>query len=1066
MKEKFFEEQYNLLNEKQKKAVDEIYWPIMVVAWPWTGKTQIIALRTANIILKSKILPENILITTFTEAWVIAIKKRLIKYIWTDAYKVKVSTIHSFAQDVIVSFPEKFISEKAWNTIDDIESFEVLTNIIDTNIKNWNISELFTPFDRFLYLKDIKDRIWKLKWEWITPKKFELIIKNQRDEYSIKLEELKLNKRIKDLEKRTKKDTEEYNKQIQKLTELNFIYKEYNSYLKNNSLYDFSDMINYVVEKFKEDMDLRSYYAEKYQFIMLDEYQDTNNPQNEIIDLILSASPNNTFLDWNEELQECNIMVVWDDDQSIYRFQWANIENMLDFYSKYPNTQFIVLDKNYRSTQCILDLASNLIINNSERLVNRIKNIEKDLIWQAKYKNLCKANYYILSQEETEKIFILNEINKRNNSDETFAIIVRSNKELEEWTHFLQSQWLNVESKLKTNILKNNYVKFILDFLKLIENPNYSDEKLLNILRTEIIDIENIDIIDISRNLYKINYSRDWFNISLWEYIKNIDKNYKKDTIQSIFEIEQEEKYKDYKKIINFRNLVLELNKELGLYGISRLFQKIIEKIGILNYIETNWTFSDLEDIFTLFNKIKELNEKNTEISLEKLLNKFDLHKKYNIQISRQILKKSDSNIEILTAHSSKWLEYDYVFIPWVYSWNWENKNISNKLKIPIWIAWKWLQYSDEKELKEIEKIINNEESRRLFFVAITRAKKEIIFTRPAGKDNKPFIDSSFMVEIWLEWKIIDDNLSNDLISNTIKNQLIWDYTELIKTSQEELNYIKEFLETYKLSPTDLNSFLEDPKKFLQNVIFKYPFEANEFTIFGNVYHKVLEIATHKKIKWENIKLWFLTEKFQELLDKQILTKEEKNRLIKKWIEWLTWYYEIFKNNKRIPLEIEYNFRPRNIVFYWIPITWKIDKIEKIDFNSLENRETLSKLDNFQKPLFLENVAIVDYKTWKCKTIWNIKWIDRYWNFKPWYENWQYYRQLLFYKLLTENDKDFYSKYNISEIALDFVEWKNWEYKYIPVDFNQEDYENFKVLVKETRNKINDLEFWRDILIK
>ncbi len=121
-----FEEEFNKLNTKQKEAVDSIYWPVMVVAWPGTGKTQIIGLRTANIILKSAVEPNNILITTFTEAWVIAIRERLTRFLWNEAYKVNVSTIHSLSQEIIKTFPEKFIEYKAWTPIDDVDSLEAL----------------------------------------------------------------------------------------------------------------------------------------------------------------------------------------------------------------------------------------------------------------------------------------------------------------------------------------------------------------------------------------------------------------------------------------------------------------------------------------------------------------------------------------------------------------------------------------------------------------------------------------------------------------------------------------------------------------------------------------------------------------------------------------------------------------------------------------------------------------------------------------------------------------------------------------------------------------------------
>ena len=615
----------------------------------------------------------------------------------------------------------------------------------------------------------------------------------------------------------------------------------------------------------------------------------------------------------------------------------------------------------------------------------------------------------------------------------------------------------------------------------MIENPEFSDEKLLDILRTDIVDIENIDVISMSKELYKKNYSRSWFMLSLWELIKNIDVDFKNNSLlnshslqeqeaaKALFEVNLEEKYRSFSKIIEFRELILEFNSELGLYWISRLFQKLLDKIGLVEYIETNWTFSDLEDIFTLFNKIKTLNELNPDLSLKELLNKFELHNKYNIWISRQILKKTNSNIEILTAHSSKWLEYDYVYIPGVYGGNWESKRVIDKLKLPLWIAWNWLQFAglDEKELKTLEKETQLQEDRRLFFVAMTRGKKELIFTRPAGKDNKPYIDSPFILEAGITPLSVSPKgrEAEQSFRDLLKKELLWEDENLVKISREELNYISEFLETYKLSPTDLNTFLEDPKQFLRNVVFKYPFTGNEFTIFGNVYHKVLELATNAKIRGEEVKLWEMTEKFLELLKYQILTAEERERLTKKWLEGLTWYYEVFKANPRTPLAVEYNFRSRDVVFDWVRITGKVDKVEKIGDSLVSPHPVYSKgREIVQNSLFVEDVAVVDYKTWGIKTEGKIKWVDRYWNKKDSFEEGKYYRQLLFYKLLAENDPEFNLKFNVVALALDFVEWKKWEYKYVAIIPEDDDYEEFKNLVKDSWEKINSLEFWEEVL--
>jgi hypothetical protein len=252
--------------------------------------------------------------------------------------------------------------------------------------------------------------------------------------------------------------------------------------------------------------------------------------------------------------------------------------------------------------------------------------------------------------------------------------------------------------------------------------------------------------------------------------------------------------------------------------------------------------------------------------------------------------------------------------------------------------------------------------------------------------------------------------------------------------------------------------------RFLREVIFKYPFLSNENLVFWSVYHKILEVISIEKSK--NSKILSLEEikkLFTDELQKYDLTPEEYDRLIERWTNWLTWYYEIFKQQNREIIATEYNFRSKNITFDWIPLTWKIDKIEKIPHpNPLPGGEGIATW--WQVPLFTENAALVDYKTWSVKSDWIIKWTDRYWNKKPW--EWAYFRQLLFYKLMFENNSELNTKYNIWELALDFVEGKNNEYKYSIVDYTNEEYEEFKEELKEVWGKISDVEFWKTLLTK
>ncbi len=1011
-----FEENYNLLNPEQKSAVDTIYWPVMVVAWPWTWKTQIIALRAANILKKTDVNPENIFITTFTDAWVIAIRERLISFIWETWYRVNISTIHSFASDVIQTFPEKFIEYKASNSIDDVEALEILKNILDELIDSKQILFLTSDYDRHYYLRDIKSSISNLKQEWVSSSRLKELIISQEDSYK------KLLWGIKPELKKYEQTKQKQESHISKLNELVLIYDKYNEHLRKSHSYDFNDMINFVLEKFRSDQYLVYHYSEKYQFVMLDEYQDTNNAQNEIITRLLDNWP---------DKNSPNILVVWDDDQSIYRFQWANIENMLDFSSKYKETNFIVLKTNYRSNQSILDTAKELIQNNSERLTNKIKDINKELISNNNLDNKT-PNLYKAKSDIDEKLFVISKVKESLLSwidPNDIAIIVRNNSEVIEYSNLLLQNDINVESKLKTNILSSIYVDFLIKFLHIIDKPSECDEYIIDILRSNILSISQTDIFKINRYLYIKNYKRQ-YNISFFDFLCDIDH------YSDLPEIS------DFSIIIEFRDFILNFDNSSN---IIKIINDLITFTWITDYIQLNWNFDDIEDVYTFFNKIKMWTSSDAQLSISKLLSKISLYKKYNYPIPRQILWTSKTWVQVLTAHSSKWLEYDTVFIPGLYLWNWDWKRVINKLKLPESISWEWLQDTNSDPI---------EEERRLFFVALTRAKNNLYLSFPAWIWTKPLLQSIFLEEIKDSLLDIDFTSDEDSLSNLINNDLS---NTIISYWSDEISYIEEFLKNYKLSASDLNTFLSSPLDFLNRVVFKYPFVNNEFTIFGKVYHKTLEIFYGEYKKSEVMpKSNLLTNTFKLLLDRELLTHDEYKKILDKWIDWLKWFYDNYSSKLNYPLFIEYNFRHKNLFYENVPLTWTIDKIEKIwESDNLD-------INSWQLAFFRDKVALIDYKTWKIKTENSIKWLDRYWNKKEW--EWWYFRQMMFYKLLCELDSDFIAKFDIWSYIIDFVEWKDWKYKSVEIKISDEEYSDFKLEILDIWNKINDMDFWRDTL--
>lgn len=290
---------YDRLNTKQREAVDTIYGSVMVVAGPGTGKTQVLSARASRILELTDAKADNILITTFTEAGVVALKKRLFDFLGTESYKVKVTTLHAFAKDVIDRFPEAFLKYRAFRPIDDLGAYMLLEEVLE----NGEYPLLRPVYSPDFYLRDISGAMKNLRKEGISPVDFSEHIDELEKKYSDVLSE------IKPTLKKYEQTKQKQETQISKLRELRNAYEAYEALKREKSSYDFEDMILFASEALHENPMLASELAEQYQFIMIDEFQDLSSAQNSLIEAVLSVQ------------DAPNILTVGDDDQSIYRFQ-------------------------------------------------------------------------------------------------------------------------------------------------------------------------------------------------------------------------------------------------------------------------------------------------------------------------------------------------------------------------------------------------------------------------------------------------------------------------------------------------------------------------------------------------------------------------------------------------------------------------------------------------------------------------------------------------------------------------------------------------------------------------
>src|ERR1051325_4690674 len=364
---KKFTEEYERLNEQQRLAVDTIEGPVMVIAGPGTGKTQILASRIGKILLETDALPQNILCLTYTDAGVVAMRKRLLHFIGPDAYRVNIYTFHAFCNDVIQE--NLYLFEKTTlDPISDLERIQLFKELIDSFPKN-HILKRYRG-DVYFEVNNLDSLFSNMKREGWTP----LFIEQKIDSYLADLpsrNEFIYKRKHKDFNAGDlKKDKlEEEKERMERLRAAIGEFDRFQQLMRKKNRYDFDDMINWVIKAFEENKNLLAHYQERFQYILVDEYQDTSGTQNRLVELLISY--------WDKP----NVFVVGDDDQSIYRFQGANIENMLEFANTYKDALLtVVLTSNYRSTQPILDISKTLINRNNERLVKKLKGLSKNLL--------------------------------------------------------------------------------------------------------------------------------------------------------------------------------------------------------------------------------------------------------------------------------------------------------------------------------------------------------------------------------------------------------------------------------------------------------------------------------------------------------------------------------------------------------------------------------------------------------------------------------------------------------------------------------------------------------------
>lgn len=632
------------LNSMQEKAVNHIEGPMLVLAGAGSGKTKVLTSRIAGLI-ENGISPYNILAITFTNKAAKEMKDRVVRLIGNSANNIQISTFHSLGLKILKENYSLLGYERNFTIID---SDDVLT-IIKKIAKEMNLSkDYYNP-------RELRSKISSAKNEMMGIDSFAKV---------------------------------EFDHNVVE------VYKRYLNKLKNGNSVDFDDLLLLPIKLFKNYPSILEEYQDRYKYILIDEYQDTNEAQY-VLSKLLSAKYRNIF-------------VVGDNDQAIYAFRGANYKNILNFEKDYPEAQTILLEENYRSTQTILNAANSVIKHNKER---KDKNLWSNNTIGDKIKHRVVAN------EKEEASFVASEIKElisKGVKEENIAILYRTNAQ----SRVIEEEML--KKNIKYRVVGSFYfynrkeIKDLLCYLRLINNHK-DDVSLLRIINTPKRGIgeKTLD------NLTNLAAEK---SISLY------------DTISSGKELE-------------FKKLIEDLTQDSLMLSLTELIDNILEKSGIKKELTSSKLLEDeirLENLNEFKSITKSYEEEYGSATLSDFLDEISL-------VSDMTEHQDGSNrVSLMTVHSVKGLEFDYVFIVGMEEGIFPHYNAIN-----------------DGGNSAIE------EERRLCYVAITRAKKELYITSAENRmlfgSTSRNLPSRFIEEIDKKYLDIETNNHINKIVTKVK---------------------------------------------------------------------------------------------------------------------------------------------------------------------------------------------------------------------------------------------------------------------------------------------------------
>jgi DNA helicase-2/ATP-dependent DNA helicase PcrA len=1058
-----FTTRYEKLNSAQKQAVDSTDGPVMVIAGPGTGKTELLSMRAANILKQTDVLPGNILCLTFTDSGAAAMRKRLFEIIGPAAYKVAIHTFHSFGTEIINQNSEFFYHGAHFRPADQLSSYEILRTIFDGLGHKDPLASKVN--DEYTHIGDTLTTISELKKSGLTSDELLAVLaandkildncepilaeifatrtsKTTAHQLTEKLDILRASEATMPLvtitslarvladsleEAITQAKTTNSTKPITawrdawmkkndrgefvfksrdrqaKLRAASFVYEQYLQRMHTSQLYDFDDMVLRVVHAMEVFPELRLNLQEKYQYIMVDEFQDTNMAQMRIL---------HNLTDNDVHGGRPNMMVVGDDDQAIYSFQGADVGNISSFRDIFPQTALITLTDNYRSSDIVLMSARSVITRGTDRLENHIAELDKTLTAHRPATN-STVELVELPTAGDERAWLANTIAtsiQNGTAPESIAVLARRHHELVALLPYLAKKGIAVNYERRDNVLELDIIKLIEHIseitVALYEQRHQDADSLLPwLLASPAFAVPPLEIWRLSLSA-RANHQL-WLEIMaaspqlqpLQEWLVGLSQKLPHTPLEQMLD-----------EIIGTTKSEQPFTSPLFSYYFS---QKTLTETP-----DTYLVY--LEALRTIRTKLREYQPEETP-SLQSFLEFLRLHRQLGSTITsvRPRTDQLTGAITLMTAHKSKGLEFDSVYVTGAVDSAW-GERVRSRTRL--------ISYPENLPLAPTGDTFD--ERLRLFFVAMTRARAHLTISYSLASDNqKSTMPASFLAGE--NWQANQPQLPNTLQDLVEDAQAAW-YQPIVSPIVSDMRaLLATTLEHYKLSSTHLTTFLDvargGPQTFLMNNLLRFPQATSPSAGFGSAIHATLQRAhAHLSATGNHRPIEDILHDFEENLRSQNLGQKDFDAYLQKGSDTLPVFLEAAYSTFTRSQKTELNFAGQAVFLGKAHLTGSLDLVDIKD----------------------GQIIVTDYKTGKAL---------RNWQGKTDYEKiklHKYKQQLMFYNLLVANSRD-YHQYSVEKGVLQFVEpTLQGEIVALEAQFSQEDLLQFAQLIQKVWQRI------------